>query len=84
MENCLILCILQKRTKNSLYSGETNRKHVLTKREDYPDHGVAFIADIAENGWGSPLEERWKTSLGRELLDYYKDRIPATFHQPLQ
>jgi len=53
-------------------------------REDYPDHGVAFIADIAENEWGSPLEERWKTPLGREVLDYYKDRIPATFHQPLQ
>ena len=32
MENCLILCILQKWTKNSLYSGETNRKHILTKR----------------------------------------------------
>ena len=49
-------------------------------REDYPDYGRGFIAKIAESGgFVCPDDEKWKTKIGREVLDFYKDDLPDDF-----
>ena len=74
MENCLILCILQKQTKISLYSGETNRKHILTKclvRTCFPLNTEKFLSVFVEykesNSFPFLCESGWNNFINFSL-----------------
>ncbi|KIM36933.1 hypothetical protein M413DRAFT_13687 [Hebeloma cylindrosporum] len=47
--------------------------------EDYPDLGSDLIEEVAERGFQSPTDEKWKTTLGQEILDYHRDDLPDAF-----
>jgi len=51
--------------------------------DDFPNRGREFILDIKENGYGSPTDEKWKSVIGKEFLNHYKETIPSNFRHLL-
>ena len=64
------IIVLQAVKNNSLYLIPNSHRH----------NGRVFIDDIVENQFESPLEEKWKPPLEWEVLKFYKDQIPTSFH----